>query len=204
MGKTKAVVFDFGGVMTTTSMPERVRDVAARLSIPWEAVAKGFATHRRDYDAGDITIEEFYARAWRDAGIEVPQDATAAVIEADYASWMFRNERTLAWMKSLKAQGYRIGILTNMAPDLAVRFQRHFADFIALADAMVVSGLVRTCKPRKEIYEILRSRIGLPAEELLFFDDSEANCQGARDAGWRAIRFVTNEQAERDFDANRE
>ena len=42
-------------------------------------------------------------------------------------------------------------------------------------------------------------RICLPASELVFVDDVEANVRGAESAGWRAIRFVTNEQVERDF-----
>ena len=99
----------------------------------------------------------------------------------------------------VKAQGFRIGILTNMCSDFAKLFRRHFADFIELSDATVISGEAKTFKPEKEIYDLLRERIGLEAGELCFFDDVEANCQGARDAGWQAIRFASNDQAERDF-----
>lgn len=102
-------------------------------------------------------------------------------------------------MKQLKAKGYRIGILTNMPPSFAVRFKKVFADFLAVADAVVISGEEGMFKPQRRIYELLRERIGLPAEELCFVDDVEGNCEGARRAGWHAVRYEGNERVERDF-----
>lgn len=86
-----------------------------------------------------------------------------------------------------------------MSSEFARRFRKVFADFIAVADAMVISGEEKMFKPQKRIYDLLGERIGLPAEELCFVDDAEANCEGARRAGWHCIQFESNEQAERDF-----
>lgn len=195
----KAVVFDFGGVMTTNVMPERVKAYAESEGIPWSALEEGFAKYRHDYDGGFITIGEMYAKIWADAGLEVASEVHAKILEEDAASWLYRNERTLEWMRKLRSQGLKIGILTNMAPDFAVKFRETFADFIALADAMVISGEERLFKPQLAIYELLASRLGLPGNELLFIDDVEENCDGARRAGWTAIRFRSNEQVESDF-----
>ena len=197
----KAVVFDFGGVMTTSTMPQRVIALAKEKGIDWDIFVRGFNAHRLDYDRGDITLEGLYERIWRDAGISVDAATNAAFMEADSQSWCYRNERTMEWMKSLKARGFRIGILTNMAPVFARdHFRSRFADAIALADAVVVSGDERIVKPDRAIYDLLRSRIGLPAEALCFVDDVEKNVAGARAAGWQAIRFVSNEQVEADFE----
>ena len=201
MMKISAVVFDFGGVMTTSTMPRRVVALAEEKGIDWNVFARGFDAHRLDYDSGRITLEEMYERIWRDAGVEVSVETNAAFMTADDESWRCRNEKTLEWMKSLKARGFKIGILTNMAPKFArVHFRPDFADFIALADAMVISGDEGLVKPQREIYDLLRERIGLPAEELCFIDDVEKNVNGARTAGWNAIRFVMNEQAAADFE----
>ena len=86
-----------------------------------------------------------------------------------------------------------------MPPAFAPHFRRVFADFIALADAMVISGEEKMFKPQRRIYDLLRERIGLPAEELCFIDDVESNCDGARRAGWHAVQFEGNVQVERDF-----
>ena len=195
----KAAVFDFGGVMTTSTMPERVRETIRDYGIAWDVVKQGFAKYRHAYDAGDISLRELYERTWRDAGLEISAEATERIIQADRASWLYRNERTLAWMRALKAKGRTIGILTNMAPDFAPLFKEHFADFIALADAMVISGLEHMHKPNRDIYDLLRERIALPASELVFIDDVAENCEGARAAGWNAIQFHTNDQVENDF-----
>ncbi|MBE6382210.1 MAG: hypothetical protein E7049_04240 [Lentisphaerae bacterium] len=196
-----AAVFDFGGVMTTTTMPERVKPIVASLGLPWEAVEQGFARYRRQMDGDFMSMDEMYSRIWKDAGIEVPPDMQAKILEADRASFLYRNEKTLGWMRELKARGFRIGILTNMPSDFARHFRRVFPDFVELADAMVVSGEVKMFKPQRAIYDLLRERIGLPADALCFFDDVEANCIGAREAGWHAIRFSSNEQVAADFEA---
>lgn len=199
--KIEAVVFDFGGVMTTSTMPMRVIELAEAKGIDWGVFKRGFDAHRLDYDAGRITLAEMYELIWRDAGIVVDADTNAAFMEADDRSWCYRNERTLAWMKALKSRGYKIGILTNMAPRFArEHFRSAFADFIAQADAMVISGDEGIVKPQREIYDLLRGRIALPAASLLFVDDLERNVAAARAAGWQAVRFETNDQVEADFE----
>ena len=65
---------------------------------------------------------------------------------------------------------------------------------------MVISGEEKTFKPKPEIYDILQNRIQLPAEELCFIDDVEKNVAGAIACGWQAIRFVSNEQTEKEFE----
>ncbi len=199
--KIEAVVFDFGGVMTTSTMPMRVIELAEAKGIDWGVFKRGFDAHRLDYDAGRITLAEMYELIWRDAGIVVDAGTNAAFMEADDRSWCYRNERTLAWMKALKSRGYKIGILTNMAPRFArEHFRSAFADFIAQADAMVISGDEGIVKPQREIYDLLRGRIALPAASLLFVDDLERNVAAARAAGWQAVRFETNDQVEADFE----
>lgn len=192
----KAVVFDFGGVMTTTTMPERVRPVVERLGIPWEAIARGFARYRHLLDGGFFDLETLYSLIFADEAIAVSSEDLAEIVREDTASFLYRNERTLAWMKELKSSGLKIGILTNMPPAFAVRFRETFADFIALADAVVISGEEHMFKPQRRIYELLQSRLGVPPESILFVDDVEGNCTGARAAGWQALRFESNDQVE--------
>ena len=196
----RGLVFDFGGVITACASPVKVKAIVDRLGLPWQAVLDGYAKYRREYDLGDITIAEFYDRTWRAAGVAVPPAARAEMEEADTASFLVRNDRTVEWLRSLKARGFALGILTNMPRELAPRFKAGFADVLSLVDALVVSCEEHVVKPMREIYDLAAARIGLPAGELVFFDDSEANCEGARAAGWRAIRFTGNDQAEADLE----
>ncbi len=199
--KISGVVFDFGGVMTTSTMPERVRACVAELGISWKILETGFAKYRRLMDGGFLSIAQMYKLIWADAGITLSDEMQARILKEDFASFLdgYRNLKTLAWMKELKGAGYKIGILTNMSQEMAPSFKKVFADFIAVADAMVISGEERMFKPQRCIYELLSKRIGLPPEELCFIDDVESNCDGARQCGWKAIQFETNEQVVRDF-----
>ena len=197
--KIEACVFDFGGVMTTSIMPERVRPLVASLGLEWKIIDEGFAKYRRLMDGDFITIDEMYSKIWQDAGIDVPAEVTAKIVEEDQASFLYPNLETLAFMRSLKERGFAIGILTNMCSSFAALFRKHFADFISLSDATVISGEVHLYKPMREIYDLLRGKLGTETGRICFFDDVEANCQGARDAGWQAIRFSDAKQAEADL-----
>ena len=196
----KGCVFDFGGVMTTMTMPERVRPIVRELGIPWSAIEAGFAKYRRQMDGDLISMEEMYDRTFADAGISITPEDRARIVEADQASYLYRNEETLSFMKDLKARGFKIGILTNMCTGFARLFRIHFPDFIAVADAMVISGEEHLYKPQPEIYDLVERRIGLPANELCFFDDAESNCRGAEESGWQAIRFSTTAKAVAGFE----
>ncbi len=201
--KVSGVVFDFGGVMTTTTMPERVRACAAGLGLSWSVIKAGYARYRRLMDGGFITMDQMYDLIWADADVAVAPEQRERIYEEDAASFLegYRNLETLAWMRELKASGYKIGILTNMSPAFAERFREAYAEFVDLADAVVVSGDEEMFKPQRRIYDLLRDRIGLPAEELCFVDDVEENCEGARAAGWLAVQFEDNAQVRRDFKA---
>ena len=200
-GRVTACVFDFGGVMTPSLMPELVRPVVAELGVDWNDVVLGYARHRRLMDGDMITMEEMYRRIWAEIGLELSPADLERIVAADRESFIARDEGTLSFMRALKSRGYGIGILTNMPTSFAPYFRRVFADYVALADAVVISGEEHLFKPMREIYDLMKERMGRPAGELCFFDDVEANCQGARDAGWHAIRFLSSVQAGRDFDS---
>jgi putative hydrolase of the HAD superfamily len=196
----KGCVFDFGGVMTTVSAPERVMPILRELDVPWDVVKAGFSKYRALMDADKMSIREMYARIFAEAGFDVQKPDVERIVVADMASFMYPNMKTLEWMRRVKAGGFKIGILTNMSTELAALIKAHFGDFICLADAVVISGEEGIYKPQREIYDLMRERIALPAESLCFIDDSTVNCAGAKDAGWNAsILFRNTEQAEHEF-----
>ncbi len=198
--KIKGVIFDFGGVMTSMLMPEMVHRLVDNLGVDWNAVLAGYGKYRRQMDGDLITMEEMYHRIWSDMKLYLAPAVCRELVEADLCSYFNRDLATLELMKNLKARGYTIGILTNMHTRFAVYFRQLFSDYIALADAMVISGEEHLYKPQPEIYELMRARMNLPAEALLFFDDAPENCAAARTAGWQAIRFISAEQATTEFE----
>jgi 2-haloacid dehalogenase len=64
---------------------------------------------------------------------------------------------------------------------------------------MVISGAVGFVKPEPEIYRIILDKIGKPAEECLFIDDSLPNINQANTMGFATIHFKSPVQLETDL-----
>jgi len=187
------VVFDFGGVMSVSPMKEKwnrtLYPYCETLGLNRVKLLEGFRTFRRLWDGDDISFHEFYELVFEHAGLPCPTDAQIAELHRlDAASWVAEmRPDTLERMRSVKAHGKRLGILSNMSSD----FHRDFfvpkcGDYRALADVEVISGLVRACKPERAIYDLTRERMGCASGRILFFDDSYSNVLAARIYGWQS------------------
>jgi len=100
---------------------------------------------------------------------------------------------TVDILKELKHTGYSLYGLTNWSAETFPYARAKFA-FFDLFDDMVISGAVGHVKPEPEIYHILLEKIGRPAQECLFIDDSLPNIQQANTMGFATIHFVSPEQ----------
>ena len=183
------VVFDFGGVISVSPMEgwELYPFCAAR-GVDRTTVASGWKRYRHLWDGGFISFDEMYRRIFADAGVEISAADLEELWEIDAVGWI-RNLRpeTLDLMRMLKAQGKQLGILSNMSPDFHDRlFVPRAADYRALVDVEVISGLEKLYKPERPIYDLTQRRIGLSPERLLFLDDTPVNLTAARSYGWQA------------------
>ena len=183
------VVFDFGGVISVSPMEgwELYPFCAAR-GVDRTTVAAGWKRYRHLWDGGFISFDEMYRRIFADAGVEIAGADLEELWEIDAVGWI-RNLRpeTLDLMRMLKAQGKKLGILSNMSPDFYDRlFVPRAADYRALADVEVISGLEKLYKPERPIYDLTQRRMGLSPDRLLFLDDTPVNVNAARSYGWQA------------------
>ena len=183
------VVFDFGGVISVSPMEgwELYPFCAAR-GVDRTTVAAGWKRYRHLWDGGFISFDEMYRRIFADAGVEISAVDLEELWEIDAVGWI-RNLRpeTLDLMRMLKAQGKKLGILSNMSPDFYDRlFVPRAADYRALADVEVISGLEKLYKPERPIYDLTQRRMGLSPDRLLFLDDTPVNVHAARSYGWQA------------------
>ena len=171
------VVFDFGGVMTVSPKDDDwpVYAYCAKFGVDRAAVDRGWQRYRNLWD-------------FADAGVTIGAAQLDDLWELDAADW-FRTMRTdtLALMRRLKASGKKLGVLSNLSPESYERlFVPRCAEYRALLDAEVISGLELLYKPEEPIYRLMERRMGLPPARLIFLDDTEANVLAARAFGWRA------------------
>ncbi len=87
------------------------------------------------------------------------------------------------------AEHYKIGLLTNTMPGFVGKMRRNGQLPNLAYDAVIDSSEVGHIKPEPEMYKIAQEKAGVPAEEILFIDDSRANLMAADKLGWKVLSF---------------
>ena len=106
--------------------------------------------------------------------------------------------KTVKIMEKLKQAGYSLYGLSNWSAETFPSIRKKF-DFFNLLDDMVISGEVGHVKPHPEIFQILLEKIGKPANECLFIDDSLPNIEQANTMGVATIHFQSSMQLENEL-----
>jgi putative hydrolase of the HAD superfamily len=196
----EAVISDFGGVLTTplvdafTGFGESVAVTPAELGQAIAAVAERDGTHPlHELETGRMTEAAFLDAVDDELEALGHPGKMRAFSEAFFAH-LHPNERMIGYMRELKDRGYRLGICTNNIREWESRWRAMLPIDEIFAD-VVDSAFVGVRKPDPEIYRLSLERLGVAAEQALFIDDVEINCDGARALGIRAVWFQNSEQA---------
>ena len=201
MSEIKAIVSDFGGVLTTPLLaafaafqddsgisPENLGK-AMRVGLEEGQEIPLFRLER-----GEISEDEFVERL--EDGLEEILDHRPHLRHFRQKFWsaLHPNEPMVELMRELKASGLKMAMLTNNVLEWEPLW-RSMLPVDEIFEEIVDSAFVGCRKPEARIYELTLERIEMPAEECLFIDDLEVNCEGAEKAGMRAVQFCSNEQA---------
>lgn len=196
----RAVVSDFGGVLTSP-LAGSFQAFTDRSGITPAMIGSAFeASHARDgvhplheLECGRISEAAFVSGLRRDlratTGREVSLGGFAELLDD-----LLPNEPMIELMASLRDEGYRMALLTNNVREWEQHW-RAMAPIDELFEIVVDSAFVGMRKPEPQIYELCVARLGVPAEECLFVDDREDNCDGAVAVGMTAVRYRDVEQA---------
>ena len=197
----QAVISDFGGVLTSP-LAGSFGAFAERSGISLDAMQAAFGSLRtsdgrhplHELECGRTTEADFVAvlrQALCDrAGREV-QLAGFTELLGD----LLPNEPMIELMASLRAEGYRMALLTNNVREWEHHW-RAMAPIDEIFEVVVDSAFVGMRKPEPEIYELTMERLGIEAaSECLFIDDREDNCAGAAAVGMSVVRYRDADQA---------
>ncbi|GAA2107168.1 HAD-IA family hydrolase [Kitasatospora saccharophila] len=207
VGPVDTVVFDYGGVLTNP-LSETFAAFGRRTGIELADIARAFAaaTERHgispmaELEVAAITEREFTERLLA----ELPPGSEAALAGRPFGELWFlgrrANDRIVDYARKLKADGYRIALLTNNVAEWGPRW-RATLPVEELFDAVVDSSAERVRKPDPELYRRLLTRLGTTAGHCLLVDDTAENCAAAERLGLGAVLFQDDAQAVRDVDA---
>jgi putative hydrolase of the HAD superfamily len=197
----EVVVSDFGGVLTTP-LVESFMAFQDETGISTENLGKAMqaVTEAKgdnplfELERGEITEVAFLAQLADGLEPLLGHRPELHRFKEIYFEALNPNPQMIELMQELKAEGYRMAMLTNNVREWEPLW-RSMLPVDEIFETVVDSGFVGHRKPESKIYELTLERIGMPARACLFVDDVLVNCEGARKAGIDAVHFQENEQA---------
>jgi putative hydrolase of the HAD superfamily len=195
----RAVISDFGGVLTNplweafAGWNDKVGADPGALGMALQRAAEQRGEHPLyALEKGQLTEDEFSAIVQA----QLPPEVELAGFREVYFAHLHPNEPMIELMRSLRARGLRMAILTNNVREWEPLWRAKLP-VDEIFEVVVDSAFVGMRKPEPEIYELTLERLGdgLRAEECLFVDDVDVNCATARELGMHAVHYVSAEQA---------
>jgi len=198
-----AVIFDFGGVITSSPF-EAFNRLEASRGLPRDFVRQ---VNQRNpdgnvwarFERAEIDAAQFdrlFADEARALGHELEGSAVLAVLAGDVRPTM------VVALDRLKAAGYRLGCITNnvpsghgagmaRSPDAQDELEQIFARF----EHVIESSKAGVRKPDPRIYLMMCKALDVAPAHCVYLDDLGINCKPAAALGMHAIKVTSGEQA---------
>ncbi|NYH78239.1 putative hydrolase of the HAD superfamily [Actinopolyspora biskrensis] len=186
-----AVVFDYGGVLTTPgrqaveswTRAEGIRPESfSALLREWVGSEAAEDTPLHRLETGLLPIEDFnHLLAARLRRREEDRIEPEGLLQRLF-SFMHPDEGTLRLVTKLRRTGLRTALLSNSWGNTYP-----WEQLDGLFEHAVVSGSVGLRKPDPEIYRLLLDRMDLLPENAVFVDDVRANVTAAQRLGMHAV-----------------
>ncbi|HEY7900575.1 MAG TPA: HAD-IA family hydrolase [Caulobacteraceae bacterium] len=204
----EAVVWDFGGVFTTSPF-EAFNAYEARAGLPRDFIRAVNAANPLGNAWARFESARIDAAAFDAAFLAEASALGHAVRGADVLPLLSGavRPRMVAALKACKAR-YKVGCITNnvvhghgpgmaASPEGAARA----APIMALFDQVIESSKVGVRKPEPAIYRMMCEALGVAPQACLYLDDLGINCKAAAQLGMKAIKVVGEDQTLADLAA---
>jgi putative hydrolase of the HAD superfamily len=191
----RAVMFDFGGVISTSPFEAFAR-LENEHGLPPDFIRSVNATNPQDnawarLERGELSIDAF-GRDWateaRSLGHEVDGRLVLERLGGEIRPQM------VAAINSCRAD-YKTVCLTNNFGSAQSIVSEEVAAVYALFDAVLESRVLGIRKPDPRFYELACAAVGVEPEESVFLDDLGINLKPARALGMRTIKVTDPDQA---------
>jgi putative hydrolase of the HAD superfamily len=186
-----AVVFDYGGVLTTPLRVSTGQWLAADRITP-----DSFAAAMRDWmgrdaqpgspvhrlETGELPGPDFERVFAQRLVTEDGSPVVAAGLLDRLFAGMRVDDAMFGLIADLRATGRLVGLLSNS-------WGNHYPhDLASIFDAVVISGEVGLRKPDPVIFGLILDKLAVPAQRCVFVDDAPVNVSAATRLGMHAMR----------------
>jgi epoxide hydrolase-like predicted phosphatase len=204
---TRAVVCDFGGVLTSPLI-ESFMAYQKESGVPFEELGKAMLRAAEKsggelplfaLEKGEISEAEFLAAI----EAELPGGTHLGSLRDTYFAHLRPNERMIDYMRELRGRGLRMALLTNNVREWEPHWRAKLPDIDEIFEVVVDSAFVGMRKPDPAIYELTLERLGggVTAQDCVFIDDTDVNCDAAAALGMHPVHFKDAEQAVPEIEA---
>lgn len=203
MNQLDAVIWDFGGVVTSSPF-EAFNRYEAERGIPRDTIRRINAAdpdsnawalfERAEIDAA--AFDAMFAEEAERIGHAIRGSEVLALLSGDI------RPRMVEALDTIKATGLKLGCITNNVPtghgagmSTSEKKAAAVAEVMTRFDHIIESSKAGIRKPDPRIYAMMCEALTVAPEQCIYLDDLGINCKPAAAMGMRAIKVTGEEQA---------
>ena len=201
----EAVIWDFGGVLTTSPFEAFARFERER-GLPLDIIRRTNAANHFEnawakFERAEVdlaTFDELFAAESLALGAEVRGRDVVPLLSGNPRPEMVEALRRIK-------QRFKTGCITNNLPANAIGSSGgralYVAETMALFDHVIESAKIGLRKPDPRIYQMMVEALGVDPNRCVYLDDLGVNLKPAREMGMTTIKVIDAPQAIRDLQA---
>jgi putative hydrolase of the HAD superfamily len=182
---TRALLFDLGGVVLHTDFDRSLQAWAAHSRLPLQRLRELFQVDEpyRRHETGHLAADGYFAHLRELLALR----CDAAAVQAGFnASLVAEIDETVQLLAAVRSRLPCYAISNTNAVHLA-HIERAFPRLLPHFTRVFASHEIGARKPDPQAFTHVLQAIGLPAGEVLLFDDLIANVEAARACGLQAV-----------------
>jgi putative hydrolase of the HAD superfamily len=180
------LLFDMFGVIALVQSEESKAELVRLSGLDPDVFWSAYWGLRPGFDDGTFDAVSYWKAVAAEAGADLDVDALQ---DADMRSWSRVDPDMVALLTELRNRGERLGLLSNITPELTDRFERVHA-WLDVFEVLGFSSRIGHAKPTPAAFQWCLDRFDVPPGDILFIDDTEVNLVAARELGLRTHLFT--------------
>ena len=194
--KYKAIIWDFGGVITSSPF-EAFNNFEEANGLPKDII-RTINSENPDmnawaqFESNSITIDEFndlFLKEAKAKGFDIKGKDIIKLLKGSI------RENMVSFLRELKSD-FKLGCITNNVKSSSEEnTDNETKEAMSIFDHVIESSIVGIRKPNPEIYMMSCDALNVSPDQCIYLDDLGINLKPARELGMTTIKVIQTEDA---------